>query len=162
MRRGAVSSALPGPGVIAAMPLPECSFHVKVKPGLLLAPGWLAPTSQGKAVSGRETKTGLPKHPLRDPSRADPWVLRESLAWFCPCHPLGRAQEGYMSGHAFGEKESERCFLLTIHPFIQEETLRRRTGFALGLNVGFLVEHCWASSPSPPSLHHLLLLGPLL
>lgn len=58
------------------MPLPECSFHIKVKPGLLLAPGWLAPTSQGKAVSGRETKTGLPKHPLRDPSRADPWVLR--------------------------------------------------------------------------------------
>lgn len=86
----------------------------------------------------------------------------KSLAWFCPCLPLGRAQEGYMSGHAFGEKESERCFLLTIHPFIQEETLLRRTGFALGLHVGFLVEHCWASSPSPPSLHHLLLPGPLL
>lgn len=32
-----------------------------------------------------------------------------------------------------------------------------RTGFAVGLNMESLVELSWASSPSLPSLHHILL-----
>lgn len=99
-------------------------------------------------MSGKKTKTGLPKHLQRDPRGANPWVIRETLAWLYPHPLLEDPRKGYTSSLTPQGKGFTEMFLANHICLHGEETPMRRTGFALGINLGFLVELSWAS-PHP-------------
>lgn len=134
-------SASPWSWGTAAAPLLENSFPIQVKQGSPTDHWVVSLTTQGKAVSERKTKTGLRKQapPERSTGSLSLGPKGESLAWFYPHPLLRRAQERIHFWPQPSGKGLMEMLVASHTPFLGEET-SIRTGFALGLSLGFLVE----------------------
>lgn len=150
-------SASPRPGEHELHHGEENNSPIQVKQGLLLTTGWRSPTSQGKAVSGRKTKTGLRKHLQRDPLGTHPWILKEGLAWFYP-HPLLRRAEERIClwSHPSGKGLAE-LFLANHTPFMGGNTNeknrlwpRAQLGVPGGAGLGMIPNPSFPPVPLPP------------